>query len=56
MLTKCATDTQSLEVTRMMLADGRYRGIIASTLAEMHGVLPLVEEGILEEVCLSDLG
>ena len=34
----------------MMLGNGKYRGIIASTLAEIRGVLPLVEEGLLDEV------
>ncbi len=40
---------KSLEVTRLMLG-GKYRKIVASTLAEIRGVLPLVEEGLLEEV------
>ncbi|KAI9901948.1 hypothetical protein N3K66_003765 [Trichothecium roseum] len=38
-----------LEVTRMMLDNGKYRGIIASTLTEIRGVLPLVKEGLLDE-------
>jgi hypothetical protein len=33
-----------------MLADGRYRKIVASTLSEICGVMPLVDEGILDEV------
>lgn len=33
-----------------MLAGGKYRSIIASTLAEIRGALPLVKEGILDEV------
>lgn len=41
---------KSLEVTRMMLGDGKHKKIVASTLAEIRGVLPLVEEGVLEEV------
>ena len=41
---------QSLEVTRMMLAGGKYRGIVASTIPEIKGALPLVKEGILDEV------
>ena len=28
----------------------KYRKIITSTLAEIRGALPLVEEGLLEEV------
>ncbi|KAF5000158.1 hypothetical protein FGRMN_1972 [Fusarium graminum] len=43
-----------LEVTRLMLAGGKYRGIVASTIPEIQGALPLVEEGILEE-CLYGL-
>ncbi|GKU03371.1 d-serine dehydratase [Fusarium langsethiae] len=39
------------EVTRLMLAGGKYKGMIASTFPEMKGVLPLVEEGLVEE-CL----
>lgn len=35
-----------------MLANGKYRSIVASTLPEIHGVLPLVREGILDEVSL----
>ncbi|OJJ50623.1 hypothetical protein ASPZODRAFT_148099 [Penicilliopsis zonata CBS 506.65] len=45
---------KSLEVTRMMLNGGKHRKIIASTLAEIEGALPLVQEGILEE-CLYGL-
>lgn len=33
-----------------MLANGKYRSIIASTLPEIRGALPLVKEGLLEEV------
>ncbi|CAG9944310.1 unnamed protein product [Clonostachys rosea f. rosea IK726] len=40
---------KSLELTRMMLAGGKYRSIVASTLCEIHGALPLVKEGILDE-------
>ncbi|KAF5678345.1 D-serine dehydratase [Fusarium heterosporum] len=43
-----------LEVTRLMLAGGKYKGIVASTIPEIQGALPLVEEGILEE-CLYGL-
>lgn len=43
--------TQSIEVTRMMLGGGKHRSIVASTVCEIEGVLPLVEEGILDEVC-----
>ncbi|KAM0425070.1 hypothetical protein ACHAPT_009629 [Fusarium lateritium] len=45
---------KSLEVTRMMLAGGKYRGIVASTVPEIQGALPLVKEGILDE-CLYSL-
>ncbi|PNP75424.1 hypothetical protein FNYG_11228 [Fusarium nygamai] len=45
---------KSLEVTRLMMADGKYRGIIASTIPEIQGALPLVKKGILEE-CLYGL-
>ncbi|KAF5020235.1 hypothetical protein F66182_7752 [Fusarium sp. NRRL 66182] len=45
---------KSLEVTRLMLAGGKYRGIVASTIPEIQGALPLVKEGILEE-CLYGL-
>lgn len=34
----------------MMLAGGKYRGIVASTIPEIKGALPLVKEGILDEV------
>ncbi|KAH7171284.1 putative serine dehydratase domain-containing protein [Dactylonectria macrodidyma] len=40
---------KTIEVTRLMLAGGKYRSIIASTLAEIRGALPLVKEGILDE-------
>jgi D-serine ammonia-lyase len=36
-----------------MMADGKYRGIIASTIPEIRGALPLIKEGILEEVSLT---
>ncbi|KAF5226969.1 hypothetical protein FAUST_12074 [Fusarium austroamericanum] len=42
---------KTLEVTRMMLAEGKYKGMIASTIPEIKGALPLVEEGLVEE-CL----
>ncbi|KAK7420424.1 hypothetical protein QQZ08_010411 [Neonectria magnoliae] len=45
---------KTLEVTRLMLGEGKYRGIVASTLAEIRGVLPLAKEGILDE-CLYGL-
>ncbi len=34
-----------------MLKDGEFRKVVASTLAEIRGVVPLAEEGILDEVC-----
>lgn len=44
------TCLQSTEVTRMMLGNGKYRKTVASTLSEIRGLLPLVEEGILDEI------
>lgn len=41
---------QCTEVTRMMLGDGLYRKIVASTLCEIRGALDLVNEGIIDEV------
>ncbi|KAL4793098.1 fungal-specific transcription factor domain-containing protein [Aspergillus venezuelensis] len=38
-----------LEVTRMMLNGGRHNGIVASTICEIEGALPLVEDGILAD-------
>ncbi|PWY66815.1 hypothetical protein BO94DRAFT_528515 [Aspergillus sclerotioniger CBS 115572] len=40
---------KSLELTRLMLANGTHRRIVASTLSELRGVLPLAKEGILDE-------
>ncbi|EED17372.1 conserved hypothetical protein [Talaromyces stipitatus ATCC 10500] len=45
---------KSIETTRIMLANGRYKKIVASTLCEIRGCLPLVKEGILDE-CLYGL-
>ncbi|KAH8664212.1 putative serine dehydratase domain-containing protein [Xylariales sp. PMI_506] len=45
---------KSIEVTRMMLAGGKYRRVVASTMAEIRGLLPLAQEGILDE-CLYGL-
>ncbi|KAK0763529.1 hypothetical protein N5P37_002906 [Trichoderma harzianum] len=45
---------KTIEVTRLMLANGKYRSIVASTLAEIRGALPLVKEGLLDE-CLYGL-
>ncbi|KAL4875474.1 putative serine dehydratase domain-containing protein [Aspergillus karnatakaensis] len=42
---------KSLEVTRLMLGNGLHRKLVASTLAEIEGALPLVKEGVLDE-CL----
>ncbi|PCD39469.1 hypothetical protein FGRA07_00740 [Fusarium graminearum] len=42
---------KTLELTRMMVAEGKYKGMIASTIPEIKGALPLVEEGLVEE-CL----
>ncbi|KAL2832489.1 putative serine dehydratase domain-containing protein [Aspergillus cavernicola] len=42
---------KSLEVTRMMLGNGQHRKIVASTIPEIEGTLPLVKEGVLDE-CL----
>ncbi|CAF3452323.1 unnamed protein product, partial [Fusarium graminearum] len=42
---------KTLELTRMMIAEGKYKGMIASTIPEIKGALPLVEEGLVEE-CL----
>jgi hypothetical protein len=33
-----------------MIAGGKYKGMIASTIPEIKGALPLVEEGLVEEV------
>ena len=33
-----------------MLAGGKYKSIVASTLAEIRGALPLVREGLLDDV------
>ncbi|KAG2416562.1 hypothetical protein HFD88_007777 [Aspergillus terreus] len=45
---------KSTEVTRMMLGYGTHKKIVVSTLCEIRGALPLVEEGILDE-CLYGL-
>ncbi|KNG83571.1 hypothetical protein ANOM_009548 [Aspergillus nomiae NRRL 13137] len=45
---------QSIEVTRMMLEGGKHRKIVASTVCEIEGALPLVAEGVLDE-CLYGL-
>ncbi|KAE8355061.1 putative serine dehydratase domain-containing protein [Aspergillus coremiiformis] len=45
---------KSLEVTRMMLGNGQHRKIVASTLCEIRGAIPLAKEGILDE-CLYGL-
>ncbi|EXJ86961.1 hypothetical protein A1O3_03915 [Capronia epimyces CBS 606.96] len=45
---------KSIEVTRKMLQNGKHRKIVASTVAEIRGVLPLAEEGLLDE-CLYGL-
>ncbi|KAK6812625.1 hypothetical protein RU639_011670 [Aspergillus parasiticus] len=42
---------KSIEVTRMMLEGGKHRKIVASTVCEIEGALPLVTEGVLDE-CL----
>ncbi|KAE8377365.1 putative serine dehydratase domain-containing protein [Aspergillus bertholletiae] len=42
---------KSIEVSRMMLGNGQHRGIVASTLCEIRGAVPLVQEGMLDE-CL----
>lgn len=34
----------------MMLGNGVHRRIVASTLAEIRGALPLAKEGVLDEV------
>jgi len=44
------TPPQCLEVTRMMLGNGKHRKTVASTVCEIRGMLPLVHEGILDEV------
>ncbi|KDN64306.1 putative alanine racemase domain-containing protein [Colletotrichum sublineola] len=41
---------KSLEVTRLMLGNGKFKKTVASTLSEIRGLLPLAEEGILDEV------
>ncbi|KAM0286236.1 hypothetical protein ACHAQH_000963 [Verticillium albo-atrum] len=38
-----------LEITRMMLRNGKNRKIIASTIPEIEGALSLVKEGLLDE-------
>jgi hypothetical protein len=40
---------QSAEATRMMLG-GVFRKVIVSTMAEIRGLLPLVREGLIDEV------
>ena len=37
----------------MMLDRGKHRSIVASTICEIEGALPLVTEGMLDEVCSS---
>ncbi|KAF2163490.1 hypothetical protein M409DRAFT_26102 [Zasmidium cellare ATCC 36951] len=43
-----------LEATRMMLGNGDHRKVVASTIPEILGVLPLAQEGLLDE-CLYGL-
>ncbi|OAA64746.1 alanine racemase domain-containing protein [Niveomyces insectorum RCEF 264] len=40
---------KTLEATRLMLGN-KYKKIVASTLAEIRGIVPLAEEGVIEEV------
>ncbi|GKT56672.1 alanine racemase [Colletotrichum tofieldiae] len=44
---------KSLEVTRLMLGNGKFKKTVASTLSEIRGLLPLAEEGAVP--FLSDL-
>lgn len=39
-----------------MLGNGKFKKTVASTLSEIRGLLPLAEEGILEEVRESSIG
>ncbi|KAK2052672.1 alanine racemase domain-containing protein [Colletotrichum caudatum] len=41
---------KSLEVSRLMLGNGKFKKAVASTLSEIRGLLPLAEEGNLDEV------
>ncbi|KAL2209677.1 hypothetical protein CC79DRAFT_1271106 [Sarocladium strictum] len=41
---------KTIEVTQMMLRDGKYRGVIASTICEIQGCIPLVKEGLLDSI------
>ncbi|KAH9845757.1 D-serine dehydratase [Teratosphaeria destructans] len=45
---------KSTEVTKLMLSNGRYRAVVASTLAEIRGLVPLAQDGFLDE-CLYGL-
>ncbi|KAF7529219.1 hypothetical protein G7054_g9918 [Neopestalotiopsis clavispora] len=43
---------KTTEITKLMLgSSGKYSGIIASTLAEIRGAMPLAEQGLMKE-CL----
>ncbi|CAH0038001.1 unnamed protein product [Clonostachys solani] len=46
---------KTLEITRLMLAGGKHRSIIASTICEIRGCMPLVKEGLLDEKILYGL-
>lgn len=41
---------KTLEITRLMIAGGKHRSIIASTICEIRSCLPLVKEGLLDEI------
>ncbi|RSL92455.1 hypothetical protein CEP52_013805 [Fusarium oligoseptatum] len=47
---------KTLEMTRLMLGNGKYRGVICSTLAEIEGAASLAQEGILDEALESSMG
>lgn len=40
---------KTIEATRMMLKNGKYRKVVCSTVPEIIGCLPLAKEGILDE-------
>lgn len=37
-----------------MLGNGLHKGIVASTVSEIRGAIPLVEEGLLDQVSAAD--
>lgn len=46
---------ETTPITKMMLGGGKHKAAMVSSISEIYGIMPLVKEGLIDDVSLSNM-